>query len=57
MQYCVKKIARYGTSFYGPYRSYEAARAAQKALENSSFDDESFFEIEPFNPEKHKIKE
>jgi hypothetical protein len=57
MQYCVKKIARYGTSFYGPYRSYEAARAAQKALEKSSFDDESFFEIEPFNPEKHKIKE
>ena len=57
MQYCVKKIARYRTSFYGPYESYEAACIAKKTIEKNSFDDESFFEIEPFNPEKHKIKE
>ena len=57
MQYCVKKIARYRTSFYGPYESYEAACIAKKTIEKNSFDDESFFEIEPFNPAKHKIKE
>ena len=50
MKYVVKKTAMYGSSTYGPYRSYQDALEISKELENNSYS-ESFFTVEQVNDE------
>ena len=45
MKYVVKKIAMYGSSTFGPYKCYDEAVEASRALEKQTMS-ECFFEIE-----------
>lgn len=45
MQYMVKKIAIFGRSIYGPYKSYQEALDASEELKKNTLS-ESFFKVE-----------